>query len=113
MAQRYDHDGLSSNNTPMNTPTFARNIAAADQFIDWLVASARFEDLRWQDDESGMWFQRKPSDELFDSAPAELAEAWADLNWAEQKYVIGSAADQLAEIETLSAEAEALVRDRI
>jgi len=97
----------------MNTPTFARNIAAADPLIDWLVASARFEDLRWQDDESGMWFQRGPSDELFDSAPAELAEAWADLNWAEQKYVIGSAADQLAEIEALSAEAEKLVRDRI
>jgi hypothetical protein len=97
----------------MNTPTFSRNIAAADQFIDWLVATARFEDLRWQDDESGMWFQRGPSDELFDSAPEALAEAWADLNWAEQKYVIGSAADQLAEIETLSAEAEALVRDRI
>ncbi len=97
----------------MNTPTFARNIAAADQFIDWLVATARFEDLRWQDDESGMWFQRKPNDELFDNATEALAEAWTDLNWAEQKYVIGSAADQLAEIEALSAEAEALVRDRI
>lgn len=97
----------------MNTPTFSRNIAAAVPFIDWLVASARFEDLRWQDDESGMWFQLGASDEVFDSAPAELAEAWADLNWAEQKYVIGSAADQLAEIEALSAEAEKLVRDRI
>lgn len=97
----------------MNTPTFARNIAAADPFIDWLVAICDFSDLRWQDDESGMWFQLKPSDELFDSAPEALAEAWSDLNWAEQKYVIGSAADQLAHIETLSTEAEALVRDRI
>jgi hypothetical protein len=99
----------------MNTTqtTLTRNITAFFPFIDWLIASARFEDLRWQDDESGMWFQRQPSDDIFDSAPEALADGWADLNWAEQKYVIGSAADQLAEIEALSAEAEALIRDRI
>jgi hypothetical protein len=112
MAQRCDHDGLSSNNTPMNTPTFARNIAAADQFIDWLVATCDSSDLRWQDD-AGYWFELRPSDDIFYGAADALADAWADLNWAEQKYVIGSAADQLAEIEALSAEAEKLVRDRI
>jgi hypothetical protein len=97
----------------MNTPIFPRNIAAADQFIDWLVATCDFSDLRWQDDESGMWFQRGPSDEIFDNASEALAEAWSDLNWAEQKFCIGAAADQLKEIEILSAAAEALVRDRL
>jgi hypothetical protein len=97
----------------MNTSTFTRNIAAADQFIDWLVASVRLSDLRWQDDESGMWFQRAPSDEIFDNAYGELADAWSDLKWYEQKYVISAAADQLAEIEALSNEASALIRGRI
>jgi hypothetical protein len=97
----------------MDASTFARNIAAADQFIDWLVASARLSDLRWQDDETNVWVQRIPSDEIFDSAPETLADAWSDLNWAEQKFVISAAADQLAEIETLSNEASSLIRDRI
>lgn len=99
----------------MNTThtTLTRNIAAADQFINWLVATARFEDLRWQDDESGTWVQRQPNDNIFDSAPEALADGWAELSWADQKFVIGSAADQLAEIETISAEAEALIRARI
>jgi hypothetical protein len=97
----------------MNASTFTHNIAAADQFIDWLVASARLSDLRWQDDEAGVWVQRVPSDEIFDNASEALADAWSDLNWSEQKYVISAAADQLTEIETLSNEASALIRDRI
>jgi len=94
----------------MNTThtTLTRNIAASFPFIDWLIASARLSDLRWQDDESGMWIQRQPSDDIFDSAPEALADDWSDLTWADQKFVIGSAADQLAEIEAISAELEAL-----
>lgn len=99
--------------TLMNTSTFARNITSAFPFVDWLVASVRLSDLRWQDDESGVWFQRVPSDEVFDNAYEELADAWSELNWSEQKYVITAAADQLAEIETLSSEASSLIRDRI
>jgi hypothetical protein len=97
----------------MNNSTLTRNITTFFPFVDWLVASARLSDLRWQDDESGMWFQRIPSDEIFDNASEALADAWSDLNWAEQKFVIGAAADQLAEIETLSNEASALIRGRI
>jgi hypothetical protein len=97
----------------MNTSTFARNITTSFPFIDWLVASARLSDLRWQDDETGVWVQRVPSDEIFDNASEALADAWSDLNWSEQKYVISAAADQLAEIETLSSEASSLIRDRI
>lgn len=45
-----------------------------------------------------------PADFLFDDAAADLSDAWESLSWADQRFCIVSAADQLLEIETLSAQ---------
>lgn len=79
--------------------TFTKNIVAAHPFIDWLVAVCDREDLRWLND-AGEWVDLRPSDDLFTDAEPELADNWESLTWADQKFIIGSAADQLADIES-------------
>ena len=73
-------------------------------FIDWLVASARLEDLRWVNS-LGATIYAIPRDDLFMGADEDLFDAWEDLSWADQRFCIVDAADWLAEIELLSAQA--------
>ena len=84
-------------------PTF-ETIRDSHRFIDWLVASARLEDLRWRND-AGFFIMALPSDDLFIGAADDLYEGWSLLSWHDQRYCILAAAEQLAEIEQLVAEA--------
>lgn len=79
-----------------------KEIRDSYRFIDWLVASARLEDLRWLN-RLGVTVYATPSDDLFMGADDELFQAWEDLSWADQRFCIIGAAEQLAEIEQLQA----------
>jgi hypothetical protein len=83
-----------------------QTITDSVRFIDWLVATNDYSELAWRND-YGDLVHMLPNDWLFDDAKAELSDAWEDLSWADQKFCIVSAADQLMEIERLSAMAYA------
>jgi hypothetical protein len=82
--------------------TTFQTITDSVRFIDWLVATNDYCDLAWRND-YGDLVRMLPNDWLFDDAKAELSDAWENLSWADQKFCIDSAADQLMEIEHLSA----------
>jgi hypothetical protein len=86
--------------------TTFQTITDSLRFIDWLVAGSDYCDLAWRN-ECGDLVHMLPADCLFDDAAAELSDAWENLSWADQKFCIVSAADQLMEIEHLSAMAYA------
>ena len=83
--------------------TTFHTIADSHRFIDWLVASNDYCELAWRND-CGAVVHMLPADFLFDDATADLSDAWESLSWADQRFCILSAADQLLEIETLSAQ---------
>jgi hypothetical protein len=82
--------------------TTFQTITDSVRFIDWLVATNDYCELAWRND-YGDIVHMLPQDWLFDDAKAELSNAWENLSWADQKFCIVSAADQLMEIEHLSA----------
>jgi hypothetical protein len=82
-------------------PTF-ETIRDSYRFIDWLVASARLEDLRWRND-AGFFVTALPNDDLFVGAADDLYDDWCLLSWYDQRFCILAAAEQLAEIEQLVA----------
>ena len=84
--------------------TTFQTITDSYRFIDWLVASARLEDLRWVN-RLGCIVYATPRDDLFMGVDEDLFDAWEDLSWADQRYCIIGAAEGLAEIESLSAQA--------
>lgn len=90
---------LSSIKQPMAA---FQTISDSYRFIDWLVASSRLEDLRWQND-YGMTVHILPSNDLFMDADESLADAWENLSWDAQRFCIHSAADWLADIESMKA----------
>jgi hypothetical protein len=79
-----------------------KEIRDSYRFIDWLVASACLENLRWLN-RLGVTVYATPSDDLFMGADEELFQAWEDLSWSDQRFCIIGAAEQLAEIEQLVA----------
>ena len=83
--------------------TTFQTITDSHRFIDWLVASSRLEDLRWVN-RLGATVYAIPRNDFFMGADEDLADAWENLSWADQRFCIVSAADQLLEIETLSAQ---------
>jgi hypothetical protein len=71
-------------------------------FVDWLIDHSKPWDLSWRSESGGLVFVR-PSDDLFEGADDELFQAWEDLSWADQRFCIIGAAEQLAEIGQLQA----------
>ena len=84
--------------------TTFQTITDSYRFIDWLVASSRLEDLRWVN-RLGATVHAIPRDDLFMGADEDLADAWENLSWADQRFCIVAAADWLAEIESMNAQA--------
>jgi hypothetical protein len=83
---------------------FTLNSAAADCFIDWLVASYDRADLSWRND-AGLVVYTQPGCDLFMGADDELFDAWENLNYGQQSQCIRAAADWLFEVEVASAAA--------
>jgi len=85
--------------------TTFKQISDSYRFIDWLVMTADKADLVWRN-ELGMVTYLTPQDGLLDDAAEDLYEAWCELSWADQRFCIVEAADQLTEIEILSIQNE-------
>ena len=85
--------------------TTFKQISDSYCFIDWLVMTADKADLVWRN-ELGMVTYLTPQDGLLDDAAEDLYGAWCELSWADQRFCIVEAADQLTEIEIFSIQNE-------
>ena len=83
--------------------SFSISTIDAFPYIQALTDTLDLDVLTWRDD-SGLRHTVRPNDDLFYDHP--LCDAWSNLNYAAQDYIIKSAVDYIEDVRCASIEAE-------